>query len=213
MSSILRVRWTVTPIIAPRPLLACAKCGAVRPFKSSGKTRLNANGKQLSAWLIYRCATCEETWNRPIFERQSVRSIDPTVLHALQSNDQEWTSSLAFDVQQFRRARVRFEEFSDVEVLKQTLSPEHGPWSVLEILFSVLRPTSIRLDRLLAAQLHLSRTRIQKLKKAGHIHSFPNAPNVLRRPVTDGMRVGIGLAGESDGQNMGAAATCGPGPT
>ena len=156
---------------------------------SSGKIRLNANGKQLSAWLIYKCTACDDTWNRPIFERQSIRSIDPDVLHALQSNDRGWTSSLAFDVQQFRRAKIRFEEFADVEVHKQVLSPELGPWSELEILFSVHRPTSVRLDRLLAAQLHLSRTRIQKLKKAGHIRSFPKLPNALRRPVTDGMRV------------------------
>ncbi|MBW0369617.1 DUF1062 domain-containing protein [Ensifer adhaerens] len=34
-------------------------------------------GRRLDAWLIYRCAVCEDTWNRPIFERRNVASVAP----------------------------------------------------------------------------------------------------------------------------------------
>ena len=87
MCDTFRVRWTIIPQIAPQPWIACSGCGGLRAFQSSGKIRLNANGRRLDAWLIYKCLACEKTWNRPIFERQTVRDISPAVLDALQSND------------------------------------------------------------------------------------------------------------------------------
>ena len=201
MSRILRVRWTVTSAIAPQPLIACTRCGAVRPFKSSGKTRLNANGKRLSAWLIYRCITCEETWNRPMFERQSVNSIEPHVLHALQRNDAEWINALAFDLEHLRKP-VR--EFAEVDVKKHLMSTGPGPWSELEIVFEVPLSTSMRLDRLLAGHLNVSRTDIGRLHKRGLLTTSPASPKALRKPVSDRLRVIIDLSCELGASNLDA---------
>ncbi len=199
MSRILRVRWTVTSAIAPQPLIACTRCGAVRPFKSSGKTRLNANGKRLSAWLIYRCTTCEETWNRPIFERQSVSSIKPHVLQALQRNDAEWINALAFDL---KHLRMPVREFAGVDVNKRQVSPAPGPWSELEIVFEVLLPTSCRLDRLLAEHLQVSRTDIRRLHKSGLLTTSPANPKALRKSIFDRLRVIIDLSCERGTRNL-----------
>src|SRR5438105_4609827 len=99
MSNSLRVRWTIVPRTAPQPWVACSACGSLRPFQSSGKIRLNANGKKLDAWLVYKCSACDKTWNRPLFERQNIRDISPATLAALQSNDPEWIRTQAFDLQ------------------------------------------------------------------------------------------------------------------
>ena len=87
MRHISEVQWTLTPKIAPQPWIACRGCGVLKPFRSSDKIRLNANGRKLDAWLIYKCVTCDNTWKRTLFERLDVRDIQPTVLEALQSND------------------------------------------------------------------------------------------------------------------------------
>ncbi|MGK6315295.1 DUF1062 domain-containing protein [Neorhizobium sp. DT-125] len=60
MCDILRVEWTVIPKSPPRPILSCAGCGSQRPFRSSGRIRLNASGKRLDAWLIYKCTACRQ---------------------------------------------------------------------------------------------------------------------------------------------------------
>ena len=97
--SVLCVRWTVATVVAPQPWLACSRCGSARPFVSSGKFRVNASGRTLDAWLVYKCSACAATWNRPVIERRKVRDIDPRMLEALQANDPGWERRVAFDVE------------------------------------------------------------------------------------------------------------------
>ncbi len=118
MSNTLRVRWTIIPQTPPQPWIACSGCWGLRAFQSSGKIRLNANGRKLDAWLIYKCLTCEKTWNRPIFERQNVRDIDPVVLDALESNDPQWIQKETFNLEALRRKSQRVDEFSEVDMKK-----------------------------------------------------------------------------------------------
>src|ERR1700729_2381104 len=137
MATIQRVQWTIQPKSSPRLWLTCNRCHAIKPFASSGRIRLNANGKQLDAWLIYRCADCDKTWNRPIFERRNVKGIDPAALCSLQSNDEGWVRAIAFDLQFLHRRSSRVEEFVDVEVRKTILIEGTQPWSALEIVLAV----------------------------------------------------------------------------
>lgn len=184
MSVSLCVRWTVTPLTAPEPILPCPGCGSARPFRSSGKFRLNANGKQLDAWLIYKCTSCGATWNRPILERVTVRKIDPAVLQALHANDPNHADTIAFDLHQLRRHAPKVREVADVQVQRQVLLEGSGSWSQLDILFAVPVPTAVRTDRLLAQELQISRSKVL---------AFANAKTrrQLRRPVRDGMRITI----------------------
>src|SRR5262245_23844455 len=86
MTGVYSVRWTVEPTTSPQPWKHCSSCGDIRPFLSSGKIRLTANGRKLDAWLIHKCATCERTWNRPIAERLAVASISED-LQAMRRSD------------------------------------------------------------------------------------------------------------------------------
>lgn len=202
MSNIRRVQWTVQPKTAPRPWLTCNRCHAVKPFVSSGKFRLNANGKQLDAWLVYRCADCENTWNRPVFERRNVKEIDPAALDSLQSNDRELARSIASDLRSLRGRSTRVEEFVDVDVRKKILIEGSEPWSAWEIVLSVPTPTPLRLDRLLCQELEVSRGHISKLAKDKRLCVAPERGHGLRRPITDETKIIINLCG-ADGWALG----------
>lgn len=120
MCNVLRVQWTITPRTAPQPWLACSGCGDLRAFQASGKIRLNANGRKLDAWLIYKCLICDKSWNRPIFERQNVRDISPSVMEALQSNDPQWIRAETFNLEALRRKSQRIDEFPEFDIEKRS---------------------------------------------------------------------------------------------
>uniref|UniRef100_UPI0013D6948B DUF1062 domain-containing protein n=1 Tax=Enterobacter ludwigii TaxID=299767 RepID=UPI0013D6948B len=89
--------------------------------------------------LIYKCLTCEKTWNRPIFERLIVRDFDPAVLDALQSNDPQWIRAEAFNLAALRRKSQRVDAFSEIDIEKEVLhEPPH--WTTLDIALTVPFP-------------------------------------------------------------------------
>lgn len=193
MCDTLRVRWTVTPKTAPQPWIACGGCGGLRAFQSSNKIRLNANGRKLDAWLIYKCLTCEKTWNRPIFERQNVRDIDSATLEALQSNDPQWIRAQMFNLDALKRKSQRIDEFPEVEIGREVLR-EAPAWTKLAIELIVPFPTGMRLDRLLASELHISRTRLQTLHDEGTLRTNAERTDILRRRIRTGTEVMIELS-------------------
>ena len=205
MSDILRVLWTVVPRIAPQPWLNCKRCRGIRLFRSSEKFRVNANGKRLDAWLIYKCTSCDSTWNRPILERRHVRTIDPLFLMSLRANDPELARRLAFDGENLRRKVGLVEKFDDVVVRKEVLSESMTPARWLEILCAVPEMTGVRVDRLLATGLHLSRSRIRNLQDTGDLAVSPEGSR-MRTAARDGMRVTIDLSEKYDRDRIAMAA-------
>ncbi len=188
MSDVSRVLWTIIARTAPQPRLGCSRCGEARRFRSSDRIRVNANGKRVDAWLIYKCTSCGSTWNRPILERQAVRTLDAAFLMSLHASEAALTRRLAFDVEGLRRSAGRIEEFDDALVVKKVLSESAEPARRLEILCSVPDPVGLRVDRLLANELRLPRSRIHGLAKSGDLVAYPQGSQ-LRRTVRDGMRL------------------------
>jgi len=197
MSKIFRTEWTIIPTTSPQPWLACSTCGTQRPFICSDRFRLNANGRKLDAWLIYRCTDCDKTWNRTLFERRSLRSVDPECLSALQSNDIGWIRRFAFDVDALRRHTQRIDEFADADI-KRTVTSVADDWTLLEIGLRNPIQVAIRLDRLLCTELGVSRSRLQTLDQAGKIRVEPERKSALKRMPCDGMRVVLDLGAEPD---------------
>jgi len=190
MSDTLRVRWMITPKTAPQPWIACSGCGKLKPFQSSGKVRLNANGRKLDAWLIYKCLTCDKTWNRTIFERQNIREINPRILEAVHSNDPQWIWVEAFNMQALKRKSQRVDEFPEYDVAKRIVCGA-ASCKAIEIELQIALPVSIRLDRLLAAELKLSRARLQALSDGGVIRIVPDENDMLRRRLKTGVMISI----------------------
>ncbi|NNM62945.1 MAG: DUF1062 domain-containing protein [Steroidobacteraceae bacterium] len=202
MSTILRVQWTIEPLAAPQPHLPCSHCGRMTAFRSSGTFRLNANGKRLDAWLIYRCLGCDGTWNRPVFERLAIGTIDPDQLNQLQANDAGLAAAIAFDGAGLRRFTSRVEPDGGVRVLKQVIIAVDS-WTALEITMVVLRPVSVRLDRLLARELGMSRERVKALVNMGRLRVGSDG---WRRGVRDGDRVVLDYGGDVQDRALGVAA-------
>jgi hypothetical protein len=203
MSDVLRVQWTIIPGSAPEPWLNCNRCRGMTRFRTSGKIRVNANGKRVDAWLIYKCTSCDNTWNRPVLERRPVSTIDPHLLASLQANDPGLSRRLAFET---LPRRLKAEHFDDVTVRKEVVSESVRPVCWLEIVCVVPRTTGLRVDRLLSTELRLSRSRIQTMQNAGHLAARPEG---LRRPLRDGLLVRIELRGVHDGDKIALAATGG----
>lgn len=193
MSETLVVMWTIRPQEPPQPLLHCKRCCGTRSYKSSDKIRVNANGKRVDAWLIYKRTSCDGTWNRPILERRHVRSIDPPVLMSLYANDTTLARRVAFDVEGLKRWAPHLIEATNAVVAREMLSGSAAHPRKLRILCRVPNPVTLRLDRLLADELQLSRSRIQGLEDSGTLVASPGGSRALRKPVRDGMTLLIRL--------------------
>lgn len=198
MSSTLRIHWAITPAIAPQPLINCNRCSGVKAYRCSGKFRVNANGKRIDVWLIYRCTDCDNSWNFGIFERCNRRDIEPALLQALESNDPKLARRHAFDIVALRNQVGRVEEFPDVAVHKRLLGGASDSAAALELQLGLEMPTSLRLDRLLANELGISRSRLQVLEERRLLVVDPDVANALRKPARAGTAIRIDLAGELD---------------
>jgi hypothetical protein len=183
--SLQKVRWTVTPTRAPRPILNCHSCKTKRPFESSGKFRLNANGKRLDAWLVYNCVHCGSSWNRTVFERMEVSSISDELFEKLQSNDAAFAQEIAHDVSGLRQ-RADAVEGADTFAVKKSHVVGSDQALSLEITINVPHGFGPRLDRLLAEELGLSRSRVWELAKSGLIQVTSAAHEPLRRRLANG---------------------------
>jgi hypothetical protein len=168
-------RWTIIPVTPPQVLLHCSACRATRAFVSSGKIRLNANGKILDAWLIYRCSSCDTTWNRTIFERRNVNTMSHEEMAALHHSDPDYVASVAFNV-----AGLRCTDDDSLSVMKEPSQVSSD--GTFEIVFAVPVKVPVRLDRLLARELGLSRRIVEAISEP---------KSALRKPVRDGLRVVI----------------------
>ena len=184
MSPHFSVRWTVLSTALPRPWLRCAHCGESRPFVPSGKARLNANGRRLDGWLIYRCATCEATWNRPVFERRAVTTIPRTLLEAMQANDPATLDGLARDASGLGRFTPHVETPEDVAIRREVLSADAACRPALTLDLDPATPLSIRVDRLLAEGLGLSRSRVAALARDRALRADPAITRPLRGPIS-----------------------------
>ena len=171
--------------------------------------RLNANGRKLDAWLIYKCTTCDKTWNRPIFERRNVRDIEPATLEALQSNDPEWIRAETFNLEALRRKSQRIDEFGELDVRKQLLR-DAPHWKHLEIELSIPYPTNTRLDRLLATELDISRSQLGSLHANALLRTNVNRSDVLRRRIRSGIRVMLDLSAIADREFLWKPQAVGP---
>ena len=129
MAGTLSVRWTLVPAHAPMPWRHCPTCATARPFQSSGKIRLNANGRRLDAWLIYRCTSCDQTWNRTLFERRSVQQLAPSELDALQQSTPACVAPFEHDAVALRRQADRLDVCEEVRVIKPPRLDAAG-WTV-----------------------------------------------------------------------------------
>lgn len=194
MSGTLTVIWTIVSAATPAIHLHCSRCDGNRHFTSSGKFRLNANGKKLDAWLIYRCDACDNSWNRPVFERKNRSEIEPVLMEALHDNDPVLAGRIARDLSGTGLRAGR----SETTILRQVLAPICREPERLVISIALAAGVSGRADRLIAHGLGLSRGEVEALASSGRL-SIPDAGRkALSRPLRDDTSVTLDLAGRAD---------------
>ncbi len=153
---------THTPLVHWR----CQRCEGRQPFRSSDRFRVNAQKKRLDVWLVYRCVTCGLSHNLPVLERVSRSEIDPERYQAFLRNDRDTAWRCAFDDELFRREGADVEANVDFAVEGEEPTGDAGEVAVeVEAPF----PLGVRLDRVLARKLGISRSRVLELAKAGAI--------------------------------------------
>ena len=199
MSGTLHVLWTIVSTVPPRPILHCSRCRRQRAFASSGKFRLNANGRKLDAWLVYRCVVCGDSLNRPFFERRSRAEIAPELIEALHRNDAALARRVAFDLSGDWAGG--FDAAVEVSVLKHLLAPMPTQPERVAVRIVAGEATD-RADRLIARGLGLSRGEIDALARSGVLEIAGGSRKALARPLRNGALVGIDLTGRCDAQTI-----------
>jgi hypothetical protein len=148
--------WRIVARELPRVIRRCPRCDAPRPFVSSGRFRVNAQKRRLDVWLVHRCSVCHDTWNAEVAERQTPEALGNALARYLE-DDEALARASAFAVPGADRA-VAF----TVE------RPPLGPMPVA-VRLALADPLLLRLDRLLAGELAVTRAQIARWAGDGFI--------------------------------------------
>lgn len=166
---------------------------------------MNANGRRLDAWLIYKCVSCDKTWNLPLFERAAVSMIAETDLQAMHSSDPAWVRAREFDLAALRQHCERIDIPSDLRVTKGIESAwpkaRSVAWLVLELQIITQHPTGWRLDRLLARELGFSRSELKAMQQSGGLRLTSAPVNMLKKPLRGNVTARFIASGLSEGQH------------
>lgn len=190
-------RWSIKPLSCPRPVRYCPDCGVAREFVCSERFRINAQKKIIDVWLKYRCAECDNVWKFPVIERRPVAALDVELQDAFLRHDPATVWKYAFDVGRLRSNVIRVT--TDVAIVVERMMVENDAsepaasnrnLSGLVIRFDVPFACGIRLDRLLASELCVSRATIARWFETG-ILQVQSDSKALGKPVYTGLRVVI----------------------
>lgn len=177
-------RWRVRPLELPRPWRYCACCAQARAFVCSERFRVSAQKKCLDIWLNYRCSCCEDVWKFPLFERRSVSAFG-AALDDFARHDPATVWKYAFDIARLRPHAIRIDTDVPVQIERSSFACTATQPGWICVHFDVPFPCEIRLDRLLASELKISRSMLQV---------SPEQCGALSKRVRDGQDVCVRLS-------------------
>lgn len=93
-----------------RIILRCGGCKKKKEFVCGGKFRVNANGRRLDVWLVYRCEKCGHTLNVPLYERVPPEKLPPALYRGFLDNDPALVRRFAGDRGLFKSLGYRLAE-------------------------------------------------------------------------------------------------------
>lgn len=214
IQKIRRERWKLVPEAVPTVRRNCSKCKEKREFINSMKFRVNANGKNVDVWLIYRCEKCSTTWNMSIFERSPVSAIPEEEYAGFQANDRLLAESYGRRMDLFVKNRAeavtpeggyRIEAEAESETgaeegaeagAEENVLPAESSFRRIEL--EVPFPMVLRLDSLLADRLGVSRSMVKRWCGQGVVVKLDREKNVwkseeklCREKVRNGLVIGI----------------------
>ena len=197
-STIILASWEISPTVAPQPIRNCPGCARSRNFASSGRVRLNANGKRLDAWLIYKCTHCDNTWNRPLVERKPVGQISAAELAAMQQSSPEWVRLHEFDATGLRKHCQKVHYASEFTLAKKIEGALPLDWSQIRLNVSCEFQTGLRLERILCEGWRLSRAQLKKIANDNCLHVLADTGNAMRKPLRGTVSIKVLSSGLSE---------------
>ncbi|MEU9132435.1 DUF1062 domain-containing protein [Kitasatospora sp. NPDC048540] len=164
-----KARWAVRQSALPTVVRPCPDCSGTR-HRPSGKIRVNANGKLLDVWLLLSCAACDRTSKVPIHERVHVSTLEPARRVAYETNDPQMVRELTISRSLAARNGYRLDWTGTWELETRTPLYALDDPTPLEVVVGFELPAPVRVERLLALGLGLSRAEIRRLVGEGRIH-------------------------------------------
>jgi hypothetical protein len=164
----------------------CSKCKANTEFYCSEKFRVNANQKIVDIWLIYNCTHCEGTWNYPILSRVNIYKIDSMLIQKFMNNDKETIWYYAFQINKLRK--LCNDVITDIryELRKEELDSR---FNEVTIRLCYKYDFGLRIDKLIAEILGISRSKVNKLSQNGTILLNPNIK--MKSNVIDDLQITV----------------------
>ncbi len=191
MNRNLRKQWIVTPDQLPAVIRRCPKCGKKTEFINSGKFRVNANGRLIDVWLIYRCGQCETSWNMTIWERAEAGRLEKEEYEGFLKNDPGLAEKYGNNRDLFTRNKAEV-AVANVEYHVTAVDTAYpcGEANAMEIEIRIPPGFDLRADIFLMQQLPVSRSRIKKWCEDGFLL---NGGQVLspKEKIKDGMLLQI----------------------
>ena len=151
--------WMIVPDRSPLVFRNCSKCGSRQYFASSSMFRVNRQRLRLDFWLIYKCTVCSSTWNYSVLSRVNPTAIDSATLNGFFQNDSKLAFHYAVDAAMLKRNKADYEHTVPCSLRGPDLTSKDIGGAQISVTVKSEYPVHVRLDRLLANKLGLSRPR------------------------------------------------------
>lgn len=191
MSLHVQKQWIITPSRLPSVIRRCPKCGMKTEFKNSRKFRVNANGRLIDVWLIYRCSKCETSWNMTVWERAEAGRLDEEEYKGFLSNDPVLIEKYGNDQALFARNKAETMDERSEYSIEERDTPFPGSLEYhMEVHIKIPAGFSLRVDALLVRQLGVSRNRVKTWCEKGLVFNHGQLLSPKTR-AKDGMMLQI----------------------
>ena len=164
-----KIVWEIEYLSLPPVIKYCKKCREKKAFICSGQFRVNAQRKSLDIWLIYKCSSCDTTWNATLYSRISPQSLNHELLEAFHRNDEMLIEQFAMNVDLLHKIGVEIglpsyaiigEDFSTTEAVTLEIKSKYF--------------VHVKVSAIIREKLHLSQKDYLQLIDNGKIRSIPD---------------------------------------
>lgn len=159
-----KIVWEVQYLSLLPVLRYCKKCGKKNTFICSRQFRINAQRRFLDLWLIYKCLSCNTTWNATIYSRISPQSLSTDLLDDFYKNDEALVEQYAMNIDFLRG--------NGVEVGLPLYNVAGNSFSLdetVELEIKSKYSCSIKVASIIREKLHLSQKEYLRLILSGRI--------------------------------------------
>lgn len=160
--------WNIVPENLQVVKRNCPKCKCKTHFINTKKFRVNANKNNIDVWLIHQCEKCKSTWNETIYERVNPADIDRNLYEKFTANDEELAVKYGFDLSAYSRNKAEV-VFDNVKYKVEKDSDIDFSCKDIEIEIKSDNTQDLRVDKLLADNTELTRSKVQKMCKDNSI--------------------------------------------